>query len=69
MNSEINESADFRRPMLARGIEGIERKQLARPVGKQFDQTSVIDDVFGAELHDLSNAHARLARTQHRADI
>jgi hypothetical protein len=37
MNSEINEGADFRRPMLAGGIEGIERKQFARPVWKQFD--------------------------------
>jgi hypothetical protein len=46
VNGEIDKGADFRRPMLARGIQGIERKQLARPIGKQLDQPTAVDDVL-----------------------
>ena len=54
---------------MAGRIQRVERKVLARPVGKQLDQVTPIDEVLHADGLDAGDTDAAQAGAQHRAEL
>src|SRR6476660_5015343 len=69
LEAEVNECRHLSSPVLARGIESIEREQLARPIGKQLDEFTAFNRVPSTELHDLCDSASGFAGAEHRAHV
>src|ERR1700684_4397806 len=69
LDAEIDERADLGGLMLARWVEGVERKTLAVPTRKKIDQRSTCQQFFDAPTDDLSDTGAGDAFLQHRLGI
>src|ERR1700722_20433878 len=69
LDAEIDERTDLGGLMLARWVEGVERKTLAVPTRKKIDQGSTRQQFFDAPTDDLSDTGAGDAFLQHRLGI
>jgi hypothetical protein len=69
LDAEIDEGADLGGLVLARWVEGVERKTLAVPTRKKIDQRSTRQQFFDAPTDDLSDTGAGDALLQHRLRI
>lgn len=66
---KLHKGADFRRSLLARGIEREEWETFSWPIREQIDECATLEQTLGAYWWNLANAHAGHARRKHRGGV
>src|SRR3984957_3479359 len=68
-HDEVDKSPHLGWAVMARRVNRVERKDLAVPVRKQFDERAFREPILRSELHDLRDACSRDAGVQHGSGI
>ncbi len=69
LQAPVRECAHLGRAMLAGGVQRVEREGLARPVRKEFDQRTALQEIAAAQFQNLRDPGALAAGADHRVDV